>query len=95
MKRKALKLTFILCFLSLIPSGLNAQNDAFFYCNIENRSSNDVNTFGFNVFGGDGNFENDLGFGNFNLAPDNVPLESGLLLLTAFSLFKLRKRNNK
>lgn len=95
MKRKVLKLIFILCFLSLIPIGLNAQNDAYFYYQTENRSSYDVNTFGFNVFGGDGNSENDLGFGNFNLHPDNVPLESGLLLLTAFSLFKLRKRNNK
>ena len=49
--KKIRALIFMLSVLAFCPCGLNAQNDAFFYGNVETRSSDNLNK---NDFGGYG-----------------------------------------
>ena len=67
-------------------------------------SGSEGNGFNFDDFNGNGgngfsfdDFANNDGdgfsFGNFNHTPDNVPLDSGLLLLTGFALLWRKKDN--
>ena len=51
MRRKFIVLGFMLSFLAFITSGLNAQNDAFFYGNVETRNIDGHNTNGFRGYG--------------------------------------------
>ncbi|MBR3914406.1 MAG: hypothetical protein IKD32_03610 [Bacteroidales bacterium] len=76
--------------LKLFDNQLKAQSDAYFYdSSPDDRDGNAV--FNFDDFAnndGDG-----FSFGNFNHTPDNVPLGSGLLLLTGFALLWRKKDN--
>lgn len=103
-------LGFLFC--TIILSGnntLQAQNDAFFYKNIEERDvyafDNSMYMSSLNLFSSDGfsfnGFENGNSndgfyFDNYDYVPDNAPLGNGLLVLGLGSVFyACLKRNRK
>ena len=76
----------LLALIIIADSGImSAQNDAYFYDNIESRDFDDTGynsltddyIFSYNLFE-----KNGFTFNDFDYAPDNAPLGSGLLLLS-------------
>ncbi len=89
-------------FYELSPDNRDG-NAGFNFNNFDSQQGLGFNFGGFNGYGGNGfsfdDFANDEGsgfsFGNFNHTPDNVPLGSGLLLLTGFAgVWRMTKGKN-
>lgn len=91
MKRisKILILFYVICLFCDIA---NAQNDAFFYENYEQRIENNHIGFNFGHFSTD---ETGLNFGEFDFDDVEAPLGSGLLLLSGLAILRLRVKNKK
>lgn len=91
MKRisKILILFYVICLFCDIA---NAQNDAFFYENYEQRIENNHIGFNFGHFSTD---ETGLNFGEFDFVDVEAPLGSGLLLLSGLAILRLRVKNKK
>jgi hypothetical protein len=100
---KFLLLVILFCMTILSENNvLQAQNDSFFYENIEDRdiegysslmgdhvymySLFEENGFTFNGFG-NGNSNDGFTFDDYDFAPDNAPLGNGLLLLSFGGVF--------
>ena len=103
MKRisKILILFHVICLFCDIA---NAQNDAFFYENYEQRIENNHIGFNFGHFSTDetgfnfGHFSTDetgLNFGEFDFVDVEAPLGSGLLLLSGLAFVRLRIKKRK
>ena len=103
MKRisKILILFYVICLFCDIA---NAQNDAFFCENYEQRIENNHIGFNFGHFSTDetgfnfGHFSTDetgLNFGEFDFVDVEAPLGSGLLLLSGLAILRLRVKNKK
>lgn len=91
MKRisKILILFYVICLFCDIA---NAQNDAFFYENYEQRIENNHIGFNFGHFSTD---ETGLNFGEFDFDDVEAPLGSGLLMLSGLAFVRLRIKKKK